>query len=177
MPDPSTTPVDEDVVDQLLRDWGRERPDLDVSAMAVVGRLLHLGGVLQTRAGDRLRPYGISYSELDVLATLRRSGAPYRLSPTALRKSVLLTSGAMTACLDRLERRGLIRRCPDDSDRRMLIAVLTQEGSRLIDEAIVSHFAQAGQAVAGLEPDEREALARLLRKLGLQVGRARSSGG
>lgn len=164
--------MQQDLVDRLLRDWGRERPDLDVSAMAVVGRLLHLGGVLHARAGERLQAHGLSYSELDVLATLRRSGAPYRLTPTALRQSVLLTSGAMTACLNRLERRGLVRRGPDESDRRMLVAILTPEGLGLIDGAIVSHFAQAGQAVAGLELHERETLAGLLRKLGLQLEKA-----
>ncbi len=125
MPDQPVSLPAEDIVDQLLRDWARERPDLDTSAMAVVGRLLHLGGLLQTRAGDRLREHGISYTELDVLATLRRSGKPYRLSPSALMKSVLLTSGAMTACLNRLESRGLIRRTPDDVDRRSLMASLT----------------------------------------------------
>jgi DNA-binding MarR family transcriptional regulator len=137
--------------------------------MAVVGRLLHLGGLLQARAGERLRRYGIGYTELDVLATLRRSGAPYRLSPTALRKSVLLTSGAMTACLNRLEQRGLISRSPDESDRRSLMATLTVQGVQLIEAAIASHFAQADHAIAGLEPAERAELARLLRKLRLQL--------
>lgn len=161
--------VDADVVDQLLEDWGRERPDLDVSAMAVVGRLLHLGALLQARAGERLRPHGISYTELDVLATLRRAGAPYRLSPTALRKAVLLTSGAMTACLNRLEQRGLIRRSLDATDRRSLMATLTTEGAALIEAAIVSHFAQADQVVAALDAAERLALARLLRKVRLRL--------
>jgi DNA-binding MarR family transcriptional regulator len=162
-------PADEDVVDQLLRDWARERPDLDASAMAVVGRLLHLGGLLQAQAGERLREYGIGYTELDVLATLRRSGAPYRLSPTALRKSVLLTSGAMTACLNRLEQRGLICRSPDDADRRSLMASLTDRGVQLIDHAIASHFSAAGRSVGGLDRDERTELARLLRKFRLQL--------
>lgn len=161
--------VEEDVVDQLLRDWARERPDLDVSAMAVVGRLLHLGGLLQTRAGERLREYGIGYTELDVLATLRRSGVPYRLSPTALRKSVLLTSGAMTACLNRLEQRGLISRIPDDADRRSLVAMLTDRGVKLIDDAIASHFHAAERMVDGLDQKERAELARLLRKFRLQL--------
>jgi DNA-binding MarR family transcriptional regulator len=160
--------ADEDIVDQLLRDWARERPDLDVSAMAVVGRLLHLGGLLQARAGERLREYGIGYTELDVLATLRRSGAPYRLSPTALRKSVLLTSGAMTACLNRLERRGLISRTPDETDRRSLVAMLTDQGVHLIDKAIASHFSAAERTVSGLDRTERAELAHLLRKLRLQ---------
>lgn len=159
----------EDVVDQLLRDWTRERPDLDVSAMAVVGRLLHLGGLLQARASEWLREHGISYTELDVLATLRRSGAPYRLSPTALRKSVLLTSGAMTACLNRLEQRGLISRSPDDADRRSLMATLTERGVQLIDEAVTSHFSAAARAVSGLDRDECAELARLLRVFRLQL--------
>lgn len=169
MPEQPYPPGDEDVIDQLLRDWSRERPDLDASAMAVVGRLLHLGGLLQARATERLAEHGIGYTELDVLATLRRSGAPFRLSPTALRKSVLLTSGAMTACLNRLERRGLISRSSDNSDRRSLMAALTAQGVQLIDAAIASHFMQANQAVAGLEPAESWELARLLRKLRLQL--------
>lgn len=166
---PSSPPASEDIVDQLLRDWTRERPDLDASAMAVVGRLLHLGGLLQARAGEWLRKHGISYTELDVLATLRRSGAPYRLSPTALRKSALLTSGAMTACLNRLEQRGLISRSPDQADRRSLMASLTDQGVQLIDEAIASHFSAVERAASGLDRDERAELARLLRKFRLQL--------
>ena len=169
MPDQPSPKQNMDLIDRLLGDWARERPDLDASAMAVIGRLLHLGGLLQARAGERLQAHGISYTELDVLATLRRSGAPYRLSPTALRKSVLLTSGAMTACLNRLEQRGLICRSPDDSDRRSLMAALTPQGVELIEAAIASHFAQADQAVAGLDPGERAELARLLRKFRLQL--------
>ncbi|AJP72111.1 MarR family transcriptional regulator [Sphingomonas hengshuiensis] len=162
-------PVQEDVVDQLLRDWARERPDLDASAMAVVGRVLHLGGTLQGRAGEWLRVHGIGYTELDVLATLRRSGAPYCLNPTALRKSVLLSSGAMTACLNRLEQRGLIGRSPDDRDRRVLLASLTDRGRALIDDAIADHFREAERAVGGLDRGERAELSRLLRKLRLQL--------
>ena len=104
-----------------------------------------------------------------MLATLRRSGAPYRLSPTALRRSVLLTSGAMTACLNRLEQRGLIRRSPDAADRRSLMATLTAEGVRLIDDAIAAHFAEADRMIVGLAPTERTELARLLRKVRLQL--------
>ncbi|WP_197021400.1 MarR family winged helix-turn-helix transcriptional regulator [Sphingomonas sp. UNC305MFCol5.2] len=169
MPEQQLPAHPEDIVDQLLHDWARERPDLDVSAMAVVGRLLHIGGLLQARAGERLQAHGIGYTELDVLATLRRSGVPYRLTPTVLRKSVLLTSGAMTACLNRLEQRGLISRSPDASDRRSLTATLTPEGLALIDAAIASHFAQAQQAVTGLDHAERAELARLLRKFRLQL--------
>lgn len=168
--EPSPPDLSEDVVDHLLDDWGRERPDLDASAMAVVGRLLHVGALVQTRADQRLRGHGISYTELDVLATLRRSGAPYRLSPTTLRKSVLLTSGAMTACLNRLEQRALICRSPDKADRRSLMATLTAEGVRLIDDAIATHFAEAARMIACLAPAERTELAHLLRKVRLRMG-------
>jgi DNA-binding MarR family transcriptional regulator len=165
----SSVGAERDVVEQLLQDWRRERPELDASAMAVVGRILHLGRLLEAGANERLRAAGISYTDLDVLATLRRSGAPYRLTPTALRKSVLLTSGAMTACLNRLEARGLLVRIAEDGDRRSLAAALTAAGIRLIDKAIVTRFEQAEEAVAGLSAAERAELARLLRKLRLQM--------
>ncbi|MGO4779212.1 MarR family winged helix-turn-helix transcriptional regulator, partial [Lysobacter sp. 2RAB21] len=148
-----------------MADWKRERPDLDASAMSVVGRILHLGRLLEDAASEGLRGTGINYTDLDVLATLRRSGAPYRLTPTALRKSVLLTSGAMTACLNRLERAGLISRNAVDEDRRSLAAALTGKGLKLTDKAIASRFEQARQVVEVLSAGERAELARLLRKL------------
>jgi DNA-binding MarR family transcriptional regulator len=158
-----------DVVDQLLRDWRRERPDLDAAPMAVVGRILHLASRLEARANEALKAAGLSYTDLDVLATLRRSGSPWRLTPTVLRRSVLLTSGAMTACLDRLEARGLLTRAPEATDRRALAAMLTDRGRDLADMAIGLRFAEAGEAVAGLSPQERDQLAALLRKLGLAL--------
>lgn len=155
-----------DVVDHLLRDWRRERPDLDASAMAVVGRILHLGNLLEARANASLKGTKISYTDLDVLATLRRSGSPFQLTPTELRRSVLLTSGAMTACLNRLEKAGLLRRFADGADRRSLAAALTAKGQALIDKAIALRFAEAADAVAVLNRSERTTLASLLRKLG-----------
>lgn len=159
---------DGDVVDQLLHDWRRERPDLDASAMAVVGRVLHLGRLFEADLNRSLRDVGILYSDLDVLATLRRSGAPFRLTPTQLRQSVLLTSGAMTACLNRLEARGLVARSYDASDRRSLAAELTAAGVHLIDRAIGERFAHAERSLDPLDAGERAELARLLRKLRLR---------
>ena len=159
------SPENDDIVAHLLHDWRRERPDLDVSAMAVVGRILHLADLLEARANAALKGMRISYTELDVLATLRRSGAPFQLTPTALRRSVLLTSGAMTACLNRLEKVGLLRRVADSADRRSLIAALTAKGKTLIDEAIAIRFAEAQDAIAGLSQKERTVLAGLLLKL------------
>lgn len=160
---PSPAP---DLIDQLLADWRRERPDLDASAMAVAGRVLHLGRLLEAQADECLKALELSYTELDLLATLRRSGAPYRLSPTDLRRSVLLTSGAMTACLNRLQRRGLLRREADPHDGRSLFAVLTAKGVKLAERAIALRFEQARLAVAGLDAGEQATLAGLLRKLG-----------
>ena len=155
-----------DKIDRLVADWQAERPELDVSAMAVVGRLLSIGRLLEARANAALKPLGLHYTDLDLLATLRRSGKPYRLTPTQLRSSVVITSGAMTACLDRLEGNGLIARVANKSDRRSSAAELTPAGRKLIDKAIVVRFEEAADAVLGLSDSERERLASLLKKLG-----------
>ena len=164
----------EDLVDRLLSDWSRERPDLDVSAMAVVGRILQLGQVLEARANTALKTAGIAYTDFDVLATLRRSGPPWRLTPTALRRSVLLTSGAMTACLNRLEAQGLIIREPSIDDRRVLAAVLTERGRILADQAAQIRFAESQDALSGLTHDQIMTLGQLLRALATSLGDARS---
>lgn len=156
-----------DRTDRLLSEWQAERPELDASSMAVVGRLLSIGRQLEARANAALKPLGLHYTDLDVLATLRRGGRPYRRTPTELRDSVLITSGAMTACLDRLERNGLIRRVADPHDRRSSAAELTTEGRKLIDKAIAVRFGEAAQALEGLSESERLRLAVLLKKLGL----------
>ncbi|HET9482762.1 MAG TPA: MarR family transcriptional regulator [Xanthomonadales bacterium] len=155
-----------DRIDRLLDEWRSERPALDAGAMAVVGRLLSLGRRLEGRANAALKPLGLHYTDLDVLATLRRGGRPYRRTPTELRDSVLITSGAMTACLDRLERNGLIARVADPNDRRSSAAELTPEGRKLIDRAIAVRFAEATEAVSALSEAERVRLAALLKKLG-----------
>lgn len=167
---------EQDLIDRLLADWARERPDLDASPMAVVGRVLTLGQALTVRANAALKTTGLSYSDLDVLATLRRSGSPFCLTPTVLRHSVLLTSGAMTACLNRLEERGLLVREPSAHDRRVLAAVLTPPGKDLADRAIGLRFAEAADAVAALTAKEQAALAGLLRKLDLSIKAARPPG-
>jgi DNA-binding MarR family transcriptional regulator len=162
-------PVHADRVAHLIRDWRRERPDLDVAPMAIVGRILHLGRRLESRANRILKPYGISYTDLDVLATLRRTGTPYCLTPTALCAAVLVTSGTMTACLDRLDRAGFVARQPSSADRRSRAVALTPEGRRLVDEAIAVRFAEAGEAVAPMKASERKTLALLLARLGMTL--------
>ncbi len=157
---------DGDRTDRLLAEWNDERPELDAAAMAVVGRLLSIGRRLEARANAALKPLGLHYTDLDLLATLRRGGKPYRRTPTELRDSVLITSGAMTACLDRLERNGLIARVADPQDRRSSAAELTIEGRKLIDKAIAVRFREAAESLTVLSAAERSRLAALLRKLG-----------
>lgn len=154
-----------DRIDQLLVEWQAQRPDLDASPMAVVGRLLGIGRQLEARANAALKPLGLHYTDLDVLATLRRGGPPYRRTPTELRAAVVITSGAMTACLDRLQGQGLIARSADPQDRRSSAAVLTAAGKALIDRAIAVRFDEAADALAGLTVRERSQLATLLKRL------------
>ena len=164
--------MEKDVLDKLIEDWNRQRPELDASAMGVVGRVLQLSRRLQARAGRALKKFGIHYTDLNVLATLRRSGEPFRLTPTDLRRSVLISSGAMSAVLNRLDRAGLLERVPEPSDRRMRAVQLTPKGKELHDLAIAVRFAEAEMSLAGMSQEERDALANLLRKLTLSIKHA-----
>ena len=112
-----------------------------------------------------LRPHGLSYSDFDVLATLCRSGEPYEMLPTQLQRNVLLTSGAMTACLRRLEVAGLVERHAVDGDRRRLSAKLTPTGMETVETLIDRRFALADAAVEVLDACETDALATVLRQL------------
>lgn len=161
------SPSSLDLIDRLLMDWSREKPGLDASALGIVGRVIHLGQRFQTDATRALTALGLHYTDLDVLATLRRSGKPYRLNPSQLQASVLLTSGAMTACLGRLERAGLVARAQSEHDRRSIHAELTPAGRALVDKALPLRFAEADRQISGLTQIERKELARLLRKLSL----------
>ena len=151
---------------RAIEQWQRERPDLDVSPMGVIGRLNEASSLI---ARDRLAPvfarFGLQSGEFDVLATLRRSGAPYALTPTELYEATMVTSGAMTARLDRLEKAGLIQRAPHPSDRRGVVVRLTTNGRQLTDEALTAHVANEHEILAGLTGEEREKLAKLLAKL------------
>ena len=158
-----------DALDHLVSDWARERPDLDAGPMHVVGRILQLGKKLEKRAGAALKDSGIYYTDLDVLATLRRSGMPYQLTPTQLRESVLVTSGAMTALLERLEKMELIRRLPDDNDGRVKLAELTPKGKRIIDVSIEKRFSEAADAIKSLNRDEREFMSKTLKKILISI--------
>lgn len=156
-----------DLLDHLVNDWKRERPDLDASSMLIVGRILKLSKILEKRANSALYQNDIYYTDLDVLATLRRCGSPYELTPKKLMQSVLITSGAMTALLDRLLKLDLIYRSPDPNDGRIKRAGLTEKGINLIDEAIAIRFNEADTSVQMFNSQEKAKLSELLKKMTL----------
>ena len=159
-----------DLIDQLRQDWHNERPDLDSKAMGVVGRAILLGELMRKSANNVLLDFGVGYTDLDVLATLRRSGKPFILRPADLLKAILIQSGSLTACLDRLESAGLIERVATPNDRRSRSVKLTKKGRTLIDEAISVRFSEAERLLTVLSSSERDNLERLLRKLLLSIG-------
>jgi DNA-binding MarR family transcriptional regulator len=154
-----------DAVDRLVTEWKQERPELDVDAMHVIGRIIKLGKVLEKSASSVLKESGIHYTDLDVLATIRRSGKPYQLAPKELMDSVLITSGAMTALLERLTRLELIYRASDKKDGRIKLAGLTEKGVQVIDKAIEIRFDEANSSLSSMNDAERSQLSSLLRKL------------
>lgn len=151
---------------KAVEQWRRERPDLDVRPMAVLGRLSEATSMI---GRDRLNPlfqrFGLQAGEFDVLATLRRSGPPYALTPTALYEATMVTSGAMTNRLDRLERSGFITRGPHPEDRRGVIVKLTETGRALIDKAVAAHVDNEREILSVLTEKEQEMLAAMLQKL------------
>lgn len=154
-----------DLVDSVLADWGRARPETRADALQVVGRIIWLGRQYEEAVTRMLREPGLSYSDYDVIATLRRAGSPYELTPTELGKRVLLTSGGLTACLRRLETAGLVSRRGVPEDRRRLLARLTTKGFDWIESFIDQRFSIADEALANLDPKQMATLEDLLRRL------------
>ena len=160
---PSTLPPD--LIDTVLADWRRNRPETRADALQVIGRIIWLGRQYEEAVTRMLREPGLSYSDYDVIATLRRAGSPYELSPTELGRRVLLTSGGLTACLRRLETAGLVSRRGVPEDRRRLLAQLTPKGFDLIESFVDQRFGMADEALATLDAAQIAALEDLLRRL------------
>ena len=154
-----------DPVDAIIEQWAAVRPDLDTRAMKVFGRVYQLSRTMGDRVEQAYARFGISRGEFDVLAALRRSDEPYTLSPRQLSATLMLTTGGMTGRLDKLERAGLLRRSPDPHDRRGLHVTLTDEGFRLIDEAVGAGLAVQTEALSALDDEQAGQLADLLREL------------
>lgn len=150
-----------DLIDQMNEQWREVRPDLDASPLEVVGRVLVLARFLERSVSEALAPHGLALGQYDILATLRRQGP---LTPTALLRSVMLSSGGMTNRLDRLEEAGWVRRQADPADRRGVVVELTRKGQALIDAATATRFAEAKASMPKLTSAETRELASLLRK-------------
>jgi DNA-binding MarR family transcriptional regulator len=146
--------------------WAKEMPELDTGPMVLLGRL---GEAALVIARDRLNPvfagFDLQPGEFDVLATLRRSGAPFALTPTDLYEVAMISSGSMTNRLDRLEKAGLVERRPNPADKRGTLVALTERGLGVVEKAIVAHVDTQHAVVRGLTVSEQEQLSTLIEKL------------
>lgn len=158
-----------DPVDKLLNQWAQERPELDCSSLSVVVRVLFLAKIFRQSAELALAPLHLKLWEYDVLSALRRQGPPFQLPATGLARASMLTTGAMTNRIDRLEERGLVIRAMDPDDRRGVNVRLTDKGRALTDAAIEARLTAANAQLTVLSPAERRAVSEGLRKVFLAV--------
>jgi len=154
--------VSNDHVENILEQWQVQRPDLDCSAVAIIGRISRMEKIMRPQILAGIAPFILSAIEFDILATLRRNNCP--LTPTQLYQAVMLSSGAMTTNLDKLVRRELVERQYSDEDRRSCRISLTVKGWRLIEEAYTAHLANEERMLEPLNQKERSALALLLKR-------------
>ncbi|MBA2698477.1 MAG: MarR family transcriptional regulator [Nocardioidaceae bacterium] len=160
-----THPIFTDAVDDIAAQWAVERPDLDVGPMEVIGRIHRVAALLDTRLREVFAEAALGNGDFDVLASLRRSGAPYELAPTELSATMMVTSGAVTKRVDRLQRLGLVGRRVSASDGRGRVIALTERGRTLVDQLHPLHLANEDRLLHALDTKERAQLAALLRKL------------
>ena len=156
-----------DEVDRIVEDWSRERPDVDFAPMHVLSRVGRLSRHLDRARRQAFAASGLEPWEFDVLAALRRAGAPYQLSPKALLQQTLVSSGTMTNRIDRLVERRLVERRTDPHDGRGVLVVMTGRGTEAVDDAISELLAGEAELLEGLSKADQERLAGLLRKLSL----------
>lgn len=154
-----------DRLDEITEQWGRERPDLDVSALALLGRLFRVSQLADAALSGPAASHGLRPGWFDLLAALRRAGDPFELNPTELMRATMLSSGGMTKRLDRLAEAGLVARRPDPEDRRGTLVRLTPRGRDAIDAALESHLAAEEALLGSLDADDRARLDALLREL------------
>ena len=162
-------PGQRDAVDRIIGQWKTVRPDVDVSPIEVIGRVSRLSRLVDRRLAHNFARHGIESWMYDVLATLRRSGEPYALAAGDLVRQTMVTTGAITNRIDRLEQRGLVERAGAD-DRRKVIVRLTAEGLAVVEEVVETHLTAERDILAALTSDEQRDLARLLRTTLLALG-------
>lgn len=157
--------METDEVDELVAAWHRERADIDLGPVEVFSRITRLARRLDLARREAFTEHHIEIWEFDVLSALRRAGSPYRLSPSALIRETLVTSGTMTNRVDRLEERGLVTRTPDPRDRRSVLVGLTPRGKKTVDAAFEALLAREHTLLGELSPAEAGQLASLLKTL------------
>jgi DNA-binding MarR family transcriptional regulator len=153
---------DLDHVGRIQSEWARERPDVDVRPQGVIGRLHRLAAHLSDEIGVVYREFGLGEGEFDVLAALRRAGEPFERKPGELAAHTMVTTGAMTKRIDRLENAGLVSRRQSESDGRSRVIALTDAGRTLVDRAFTEHMANERRLLDGLSEQQSEQLERLL---------------
>jgi DNA-binding MarR family transcriptional regulator len=156
--------MEQDQIDKILTQWQHEAPQLDVSSLAVVGRILQLARLLEKHREALLADFDLNLWSFDMLATLRRQGPPYQLKPTDLYGLLMLSSGAMTNRIDRLEKEGLVTRLRHPSDRRGIIVQLTEQGIERVEAVMPVLFEQENRLLDDLSQTEAKTLITLLRK-------------
>jgi len=153
-----------DRIDKILTQWNRERPDLNTGPMGLIGRIGNLAHHLGREMERTFAQFGLNRATFDVLATLRRSGTPYALSPSDLMAAMMVASGTMTNRIDQLEKAGHVARSINPEDGRSFLVSLTEKGFALIDSAVAAHVETQSRLVSGLSEEERAALNALLGK-------------
>lgn len=155
--------MNRDFIDDLQEDWSEERPDLDPGPMGVVLRIQALAKIFGENAANRLKEFDLHWWQYDVLSSLRRQGEPYSMAATELADASMLTSGAMTNRIDRLEQADLLERKADTGDRRRVLIQLTPAGLELIESATEARFESAMRSIGHLSDKQRDDLSKLLR--------------
>lgn len=154
-----------DKIDKIIKQWNIERPDLDVAPMETIGRINRLNQHLMRRMEETWTSHELTPAAFDVLATLRRAGEPYSLSPSDLLSSTMVTSGTMTHRIDQLEKAGLVERQRNPEDGRGFLICLTAKGRTVIDKAVSDHVVTQASLVKGIKPKQQARLNELLRLL------------
>lgn len=162
--------TDQDHVDHILSQWHAEKPALDVSPMNVIGRLSRASAAVNVRLGETFARHGLDSSSFDVLATLLRSGSPYRLTPAILARDSMVTTSAVAQRLNKLETRGLVSRESNPADGRGTVVALTTVGRQLIEAALPDHLATERAITAALSDAEQAQIAALLQRLADAAG-------
>ncbi|MTI09268.1 MarR family winged helix-turn-helix transcriptional regulator [Curvivirga aplysinae] len=153
-----------DEVTKIIDQWNEVRPDLDVIPMSLIGRLIRVSNHLSKEMEKTMAEHGLNFASFDLLATLRRSGTPYRLSPNDLLKTMMITSGSMTNRIDQLCKKGLVERIQNPEDARSVFIQLTEKGFNIIDAAVTDHVTTQHRITGSLSEQEFHQLNQLASK-------------